>query len=263
MRIRIVKIVTVSIITLNLVGLYFFCNLFGQQKTFEKQKHYVIEDSRNEHYMKSLDDLIQDSVTVIFREFENFENDVPNTIRSITSTYPNISILVVSNGLPYPPLFFNSSNYLFHKVKHVYLQLGLNNSFKARTPILQLNTRYALFMPDSARIHTKKTIEKMFKILNDQGRAVVAATFKATKPVVCLNTHINSKEWVIQFEESSDGSCEFVKGKHALLFRTELLKELTDSFMLPFPEAFYIQAAAKGLKVSDKVIFMMFYKKDS
>ena len=242
MRIRFAKTVTILIIILNIVVFYCLCSFFGQKQ--ERGSKYVIENPKNEH-LKSIDDLIQHSVTVIFREFENFENDVPNTVRSITSTYPNISILIVSNSPPYPPLFFNSSNHLFHNVRQVYLQLSLNNSFKSRTPIYQLNTSYVLFMPDSARIHTKKTIEKMFKIVRNQDRAVVVATFKATKPVICLNTHINLKEWVIQFEESNGNSCEFVKGKHAMLFRTEILKELSDSFMLPFPDAFYVQAAAK------------------
>lgn len=252
MRIRFTKTVTVVIILLNIVAFYFLCDLLGQNKglNLENRNNYVADEPISENSLKTIDDIIQHSITIIFREFEHFENDVPNTIRSITSTYPNINILVISNGPPYPPLFFNSSNHLFHNVKLVYLQLSLNNSFKARTPLYQINTSYVLFMPDSARIHTKKTLEKMFKIIHYQDRAVVAATFKATKPVICLNTHINLREWVIQFEDSNDHSCEFVKGKHAMLFKTDILRELTDSFMLPFPDAFYIQAAAKGVKVT-------------
>ncbi|KAF6216540.1 hypothetical protein GE061_000883 [Apolygus lucorum] len=149
---------------------------------------------------------------------------------------------------PYPPLLLNATSALFQNVKHVYLQSSLNNSFESRTPFLQLKSSHVLFMPDSARIHTKKTIEKMFKILRSEKRNLVAATFKASKPVSCLKTHINLKEWMIQFEDIRDSVCGFIKGKHATLMKTEILSKLTDPFMLPFPDSFYLQAAAQGLK---------------
>lgn len=252
MRIKFAKALTLLIVVLNILAFYFLWNLLGRQKdsiTDSKLKVEVTEDVRSDYNQKNIDDLIQHNVTVIFREFEHFENDIPNTVRSVASTYPDINILIVSNSVPYPPLLFNTSNYLFQNVKHVYLQLSLNNSFKARTPIYQIRTNYILFMPDSARVHTKKTIEKMFRLLKSSRERMVAATFKASKPVVCLNTHVNQREWLLQFEESTDNLCDFVKGKHAILVRTEALKELTDSFMLPFPDAFYIQAATRGVKV--------------
>lgn len=262
MRIKFAKAVTLLIVFLNSVAFYFLWNLLGHHNDSVSRSKAVSDDTKSELHQKNIDEIIQHNVTVIFREFENFENDIPNTVRSITSTYPNISIIIVSNSPPYPPLLFNTSYHLFQNVRHVYLQLNLNNSFKARTPIYQLSTNYVLFMPDSARIHTKKTIEKMFKILRHRGK-VIAATFKASKPVSCLNLHINQKEWVIQFEDSGDNTCDFIKGKHALLLETDVLKELTDSFMLPFPDAFYIQAAAKGIKVmvnGYRIFIILLYK---
>lgn len=251
MRVKFAKAVTLVIVVLNVVAFYFLWNLLSRQKgssSNPKYKVVVTDDVRNDYHQRNMDDLIQHNVTVIFREFEYFENDIPNSVRSIASTYPNINILIISNSLPYPPLLFNSSNCLFQNVKHVHLQSSLNNSFKARTPLYQLDTNYVLFMPDSSRIHSKKTIEKMLKGARKTG--IVGGTFKASKAVACLNSHINQREWFIQFEESFNSPlCDFIKGKHAILVQTDILKEMTDSFMLPFPDAFYIQAAAKGVKV--------------
>lgn len=62
--------------------------------------------------------------------------------------------------------------------------------------MFQIKSTHVLFMPDSARIHTKKTLEKMMKIMDTEKHEIVAATFKASKPTSCLNAHINPREWV-------------------------------------------------------------------
>uniref|UniRef100_T1I9E1 Uncharacterized protein n=2 Tax=Rhodnius prolixus TaxID=13249 RepID=T1I9E1_RHOPR len=243
MRIKIAKILVLLVIILNLIVFYFVWFLVGRQK--QPNEDVTIKKIRSAEWND-----VQANITVILRGFESFENDIPNTVRSIASTYPNISILIVTDTPPYPPLFFNSSLSLFQNVRLVNLQPGLNNSFEARTPLFQLSTEFVLFMPDSTRIHTKKTIEKMLRIITNErtNLVAVAATYKASKPVTCLNCHINLREWIIQFEESSSDVCDFVRGKHATLLRTEMLRKLTDPFMLPFPDSFYIQAATHRIK---------------
>ncbi|XP_014243601.1 fukutin-related protein [Cimex lectularius] len=254
MRIRFAKLLALSVVLLNVVAFYFVWVLLKSQNelagvsTGQYGQSTTVQKRVKAKRPPTMNDVVQKNITIVIRGFENFENDIPNTVRSITSTYPKINILIVTDSPPYPPLLFNTSNTLFQNVRHVYLQSSLNNSFESRTPVFQLKGDYVLFMPDSARIHTKKTLEKMFKTIDEGKNEIVAATFKATKPVGCLNTHINPKEWIIQFEESNDDKCDFVKGKHATLLRTDILKTLTDPFMLPFPDSFYVQAAAKGIK---------------
>ncbi|KAL1114954.1 hypothetical protein AAG570_007777 [Ranatra chinensis] len=251
MRIRFAKLITLSVVFLNVIALYFIWKLYsGQDEYIQPNKPLLTTQSvvsTEFNQRKYLDEIIQKNITVIIRGFEYFENDIPNTVRSITSTYPNISILIITDAVPYPPLFLNSSNSLFRNVKQIHLQSSLNNSFEARTPLFQIKGNYVLFMPDSTRIHTKRTIEKMFKVLN-KDNLIIAATYKASKPVSCLNAHINLREWFLQYEEANSEVCDYIKGKHAILFKSKILKKLSDPFMLPFPDAFFIQASSKGIK---------------
>lgn len=63
---------------------------------------------------------------------------------------------------------------------------------------------------------------------------------------------LNVVKWTLVYNVSpSELFCDGVTGKHVLLMEKETLMKLPDPFMLPFPDALYIQAKAKNMKVSN------------
>lgn len=276
MRIRLARWLATAAVLLNVVALYFIWTLLagnGGARSNERSASRGVKPTAAERRRPSAsdeDDAIVGNVTVVIRAFEQFDNDIANTVRSIASTYGGVRILIVSEAAPYPPLpLVNSSgeSHLLRNVAAVRLAPSLGNPFDARNPLLQIRTPHVLFMPDSSRIHTKRTLSRMMRLLSQSSRqnpqvGIVAATFKAAPPVSCLRAHINSREWTIRYEAATLGSagaegdarrryqCDLVRGKHAALVRTERLHEMTDPFIAPFPDAFYVQASALGLKVS-------------
>ncbi|CAB0008867.1 unnamed protein product, partial [Nesidiocoris tenuis] len=276
MRIRLARWLATAAVLLNVVALYFIWTLLagnGGARSNERSASRGVKPTAAERRRPSAsdeDDAIVGNVTVVIRAFEQFDNDIANTVRSIASTYGGVRILIVSEAAPYPPLpLVNSSgeSHLLRNVAAVRLAPSLGNPFDARNPLLQIRTPHVLFMPDSSRIHTKRTLSRMMRLLSQSSRqnpqvGIVAATFKAAPPVSCLRAHINSREWTIRYEAATLGSagaegdarrryqCDLVRGKHAALVRTERLHEMTDPFIAPFPDAFYVQASALGLKNS-------------
>ncbi|GLH07305.1 Fukutin-related protein [Gryllus bimaculatus] len=78
---------------------------------------------------------------------------------------------------------------------------------------------------------------------------LVSAAFQDTRAVECLKVNLNAREWYIEYSTTEDDVCDSVSGNHAILVATETIKKLPVVFMLPFPEALYIQAAAQNIKV--------------
>ncbi|KAJ9593503.1 hypothetical protein L9F63_014956 [Diploptera punctata] len=254
MRFRIAKIITLIVILLNLFVLYCIWSLFTKNVDDEQ----VVKISKPvisvppTQTVKSL----ENTVTVIIRKFESFENDISKTVGSILSTVPNISIFIVSDTLPYPPLVF--PNNTERSIKIINVQFQLNRSYDERNPLYHVKTKYVAFIPDSSRILSEKSLHSMIHELKRQSRNIIAVPFSSTRTLDCLNIHLNIKEWIIQYEMAESDLCDALRGKHVFLIETRTLKSLPDPLMLPFPDALYIQAAAKGIKIQllRNIIFM-------
>lgn len=66
----------------------------------------------------------------------------------------------------------------------------------------------------------------------------------------CQSMELLLVKWTLVYTMSpSELFCDGVTGKHVLLIEKEAITKLPDPLMLPFPEALYIQAKAKTMKV--------------
>lgn len=92
------------------------------------------------------------SITVVFRQFEDFENDVADSVQSFVSAFTNMPVLVVSNSPPYPPLPFSVTNATLRNVKVMSLDLRLGASPEELNPLTFITTEYVLFVPGSTRV---------------------------------------------------------------------------------------------------------------
>lgn len=183
MRIKI-RFITFSLITFNLILVYFTWNLFRINLFYSKNPiSPITEKPKQKDRMQSTNKHIKKTVTIIFREFFHFENDLKPSIDSILNLIPNIQIYIISNEVPYPPWDYNFSNYTIkNNVKFIYLNFDIRKTWKASTPLLQIKTKYILFLPDSIRFSGRSIIEKLIKDIN-----MDATTASAVDNVVLTN----------------------------------------------------------------------------
>jgi hypothetical protein len=126
---------------------------------------------RNREKIQATNRQIRKSLTVIFRDFYDFDNDLKQSITSLTNLVPNLRIFVIYNNIPYPPLDLfdgqgsNNSN-VMRNVKFFSLNYDVNKSLKDTIPSLQVKTKYVLFMPDSARFSGRGLLQRAIKEIN-------------------------------------------------------------------------------------------------
>ncbi|XP_066995091.1 ribitol 5-phosphate transferase FKRP [Anabrus simplex] len=254
MRVRIIKVIAILVIVLNVLVLYY---MWGALRNFRNDSTDLPNGNMKSGKSVPLPivgdnlfhTLIEEKVTVVIRKFEHFENDVTGTVESFLSLLPNIQIVIVSDFLPYPPINLRTSNYSIGRVKMINLQLRLTSSNSERNPLLHVHTRYILFVPDSTRITSVRTLHSMLIELQKQPQNIVSAALSSTKFVDCFKINTSIREWFIQYSTIDGDVCDAVKGKQVLLVDTKTIKKLPEAFMLPFPDAFYIQTAVQNIKV--------------
>ncbi|KAL0820399.1 hypothetical protein ABMA28_006282 [Loxostege sticticalis] len=187
-------------------------------------------------------------LTVVFRQFEDFENDVADSVQSFVTAFPNMPVVVICDSTPYPPFPFSATNDTLRNVKVVSLELKLDSAPRDLNPLTHITTEYVLFVPDSVRVLRRAL----------QQAAVVATAFPANgialavanSHLICQQIKWNYSDWTLQYNKDASGKlCDAVHGPHALLIRTSLLQTLPQPFALPFPESLYLQTSAKKVKV--------------
>ncbi|XP_058060359.1 ribitol 5-phosphate transferase FKRP [Anopheles bellator] len=127
------------------------------------------------------------SITFVFRDFFDFDNDLLQSIASVTNLIPHATVFVIAPELPYPPLdIFNAAllsaggtgrnrNHSgsgapnvgwFEKGSNVrFFSLGydVTKSLRDTFPIMHVTTRYVLFMPDSVRLTGRALLSRMLR----------------------------------------------------------------------------------------------------
>ncbi|KFB35739.1 AGAP008690-PA-like protein [Anopheles sinensis] len=131
---------------------------------------------------------LRKSITFVFRDFYDFDNDLLQSIGSVTSLIPGVNVFVIAPELPYPPLdIFNVASAStgttgqqrnagnqstgaklgagwFEKgsnVRFFNLAYDVTKSLRDTFPILHVRTRYVLFMPDSVRLTGRGLLSRM------------------------------------------------------------------------------------------------------
>jgi fukutin-related protein len=174
--------------------------------------------------------------------------------------HPNLDIVVISDSPIYPPLQFqvNASSSLQH-LHVVSLNVNLNSSVEERNPLSFIKTNLVLFVPDSVRLPSSKFLQQLLSAVDEiDPRALVIPSEGSADSIVCLRQDFNVKEWTVHLTKEPGGAlCDAVQGKHAILITAAALRSLPEPFMRPFPEALFLQASARGVKVNS--FFLYFY----
>lgn len=150
-------------------------NVVVQQDTQKPAKPKDKIQTANKHIKKT--------ITIIFRDFYHFDNDLKGSIDSILALIPAVQIFIVYNEEPYPPLDYLANYTTKNNVKFVNLGFDVRKTAKMLTPIYQIKTKYVLLLPDSVRLGGRSIIQKMLKELSsgDEQQHSPVAPVGATK----------------------------------------------------------------------------------
>lgn len=153
-RLKCTKLITVLVFLVNVILLFytwkwFLSNESNNDASTVSSSKLVNganrqKDKTNRHIKKA--------ITIIFRDFYHFENDLQHSIENILNLVPSIQILVCYEDEIYPPLSFVANYTTTHpNVKFINLNFDIRKTFRAQSPLLQIKTGHVLFVPDSFR----------------------------------------------------------------------------------------------------------------
>ncbi|KAM9270704.1 LOW QUALITY PROTEIN: ribitol 5-phosphate transferase FKRP [Cariama cristata] len=176
-------------------------------------------------------------VTVLLRDFEDFENDMAGTARSFASLRP---VLVAAETAPYPPVPLRWGVSLFP------LRPAANRPPPLAQPELHVRTRHVALVPDGTRA-VPGLLEQMRDALEegDSNIRLVAAPVGSV-PLRCLELRLEPRMWTAQYGPGAPGVCQAVEGAAVLLLRTRDLFALPFPLARPVPTALFVQAAFRG-----------------
>ncbi|KAJ8933165.1 hypothetical protein NQ314_014172 [Rhamnusium bicolor] len=236
----------VVLIFLKIVMLYFTFRLFISFGGFKTENIETTPRVITKNPLKHISKL----VTVIIREFELYENDVTLTAHSFINIFPTIQLFIIYDELPYPPLDIMLINNSLPNVKFISLSPSLKTPFAEHYPISQIKTKYVLFVPDSTRLTSRQSLQLMINELGRRpGNMVVAPVSSRRKDLNCLRINVTIREWTLKYSSVKSLECDGVSGKHILLLETDMLKRLSNAFILPFPQSLYIQTTVLNSKI--------------
>lgn len=168
MRLKYSKLCTLLTILINIILLFYTWKLFvgpnNATETMPTESAGIVEKNKQKDRIQSANKHIKKAITIIFRDFYHFENDLQHSIDSILNLIPNVQILVVYDVEPYPPMAF-IRNYTTTRsnVKFINLSFDVRRTAKALQPVFHIKTKYVLFVPDSIRLGGRTIIQKMLK----------------------------------------------------------------------------------------------------
>ncbi|XP_041984503.1 fukutin-related protein [Aricia agestis] len=188
------------------------------------------------------------SVTIVFRQFEDFENDIAECVQSFVAAYPNIAIVVLCERTQYPPFQFSATNQTLKNVRIVSLELKLDKSPHDLDPFTYITTEYVLFVPDSTRV-SRRVLQQMYLAATTYpAQAIAVATGNAH--LICQHVTWNYADWTLLYHKDASGKlCDAVHGQHVLMVKNSILQTLPQPFIFPFPESLYLQLTVKKIKV--------------
>lgn len=196
----------------------------------------------------------ESEVTIVFLEFEEFENDLGRTIRSILHQFPNIHIVVISRRRPYPRLDLPNG-----KIQVVIQEVPPDQKQSSGRPENYITTPYVMFVPDSVRFDAPGLPIMMLGELKALVSArpqmkVVAVPVKTKKAIQCNKLTFEIKRWTLEYVISEEASqsyyrtCDAVSPSQVILLKAAFLHSLSAPYMRPFPESLFIQASLHHIK---------------
>ena len=181
-------------------------------------------------------------------DFEDFENDISDTVKNLLSTESDI--VIVSDHSPYPPLPLRNSD----SVHLVNTDTHLGNSVAESRPEFYIaGASYVFLVPDGIRITgSLQNAVKFLQEVSAVDRTIAMVAFPVeTVNLLCLDLNADAKRWTLEYRTAkNDTVCDAVDGKEfVLLMSKKTLLNLSSPFLRPFSNAVFVQTAYRGLRL--------------
>ncbi|XP_078697231.1 ribitol 5-phosphate transferase FKRP-like [Branchiostoma floridae x Branchiostoma belcheri] len=198
---------------------------------------------------RAMSSSFSDRVTVVIREFEDFENQVAETVKSILHLDEYISIIIVVDKAPYPPLTLPEDG----DVKVISMKTSLDRHPNVSCPERFVDTEFVFLVPDGTILTSPKQVEKVLSVFHSRRGDVrmVAAKVGGEMTSQCFDMDVNLKQWTLTYMQggAAQDTCNGLDGSHIILMRTADFHSLSRPYHRPFPQSLFIQTALRGWKL--------------
>ena len=120
-------------------------------------------------------------VTVVLREFEDFDNAVSAAVASVLHILPGVPVVVVADKLPYPPIVLPANA---HSVRIVTLDKAPSDDYAADHLEKIITTPFVLFLPDGAMITRRDHVQNLL-LGKPSGRS-----YSIVRPTLCTDDFV-------------------------------------------------------------------------
>ena len=181
-------------------------------------------------------------------DFEDFENDISDTVKNLSST--EADVVIVSDHSPYPPLPLRNSESVHLVTTDTHLGSSVTES---RPEFYIARASYVFLVPDGIRI--TGSLQNAVDFLKDIAavdRTIAMVAFPVeTVNLLCLDLKADARRWTLEYETAeNDTVCDAVDSKEfVLLMSKETLLNLSSPFLRPFSNAVFIQTVYYGLRL--------------
>lgn len=178
-------------------------------------------------------------LTIVISEYESFDNNIYDTVNSIAKRLRKVKIIIVSSTIPYPYINLPSKNAQF-----VRTEFDPRQPAYLSDPLHYINSRYILILPDAIRFTWKIPLSDILrKHKKIQKKTKYVSIFPIESIITqCCGIDIDLKIWSLKYTNNEDLlSCDDFRKPVAILTEKSILSNLTDPFMKPFYESFFIQ----------------------
>lgn len=172
-RLKYTKLITLSVFLVNIILLFYTWKWFLPNGTNNQTSAVASKLMNGANKQEKTNRHIKKAITIIFRDFYHFENDLKHSIDSILNLIPNVQIIVAYEDEPYPPLSFIANYTATHpNVKYINLNFDIRKTSRALSPLLQIKTKLTLFVPDSFRFGGRAIIQKMLNEIEKESNTM-------------------------------------------------------------------------------------------
>ncbi|ELW71149.1 Fukutin-related protein [Tupaia chinensis] len=185
-------------------------------------------------------------VTILVREFEAFDNAVPELVDSFLQQDPAQLVVVAADTLPYPPLALPH----VPNVRLALLQPALDRPATASRPETYVTTEFVALVPDGTRAKVPGQLERMAEALRAGSTRLVAAPVATANPARCLALNVSLREWTARYHPAPAAPrCDALEGDAVVLLRARDLFNLSAPLARPVSTSLFLQTALRGWAV--------------
>lgn len=208
----------------------------------------INDKHREERSSNDTEYQLSNKIAILFRDFEFFENDLPDTVKSILITMPSVKVFVIADKKPYPSIEFSKEHK--NSIQLINLKPSLNAHSSFQNPFNALDKEHIFVFPDSVQLDNISQLSAMLELHYKEPNKIIAAPIEDSVSN-CLALNISLRYWTMKYgKESNSQNCNALDGDHVLLVTRALLLHLNFPFARPFSTSLFIQASLLKIKVN-------------